>query len=110
MGHAASAGPDIAPAAVASTPHAHHAAAPAPAAAAQGAAGPGLDHLSALAIPLSVFFATATVIFIALLLRNRATKTTTAKQSTSRHSTRIEVGLEALGAAVMALMFATMSA
>ena len=110
MGHAASAGPDIAPATVASTSHAHRAAAPAPAAAAQTAAAPGLDHLPALALPLTVFFATATVIFIVLLLRNRAAKTTTGNQSTSRHSTRIEVGLEALGAAVMALMFATMSA
>lgn len=106
MGHAASAGPDIAPAAVASTSHAHHAAAPA----AQSAATPGLDHLPALALPLTVFFATATVIFIGLLLRNLAAKTTTGNQSTSRHSTRIEVGLEALGAAVMALMFATMTA
>ena len=108
MGHAASPGPDMAPAAVTSTSHAHHAAATAPAT--QSAAAPGLDHLPALALPLTVFFATATVIFIVLLLRNRAVKTTTGNQSISRHSTRIEVGLEALGAAVMALMFATMSA
>lgn len=109
MGHAASAGPEIAPAAVASTSHVHHAAAGAPGAAAQSAA-PGLDQLPALALPLTVFFAAATMIFIVLLLRSRTAKTTTGNQSISRHSTRIEVGLEALGAAVMALMFATMSA
>lgn len=107
MGPAASSGPDIAPTALASAPHAHHAAAPV--SAAPSAAAPGLDHLPALALPLTVFFATAMVVFIVLLLRKRAAKAT-GNRSTSRHSTRIEVGLEALGAAVMALMFATMSA
>lgn len=109
MGLAASAGPDTAPAAAASTSHAHHAAAPAPGDAAHSAAAPGLN-LPALALPLTVFFATATLIFIVLLLRSRAAKTTTGNRSASRHSTRIDVALEAIGAAVMALMFATMSA
>ena len=111
MGPAASAGNHVAPAAALSTSsHAHHAAAPASATVAHGAAAPGLDQLSALAIPLTVFFATATAVFIVLLVRSRAAKATHGQQSTSRHSVRLEFGLEALGAAVMALMFATMSA
>lgn len=108
MAPAASTGPDIVPAPAASASHAHHAGASAPAA--NSAAAALLDHSPALALPLTVFFATAMVVFIVLLLRKRAVRTATGNRSTSRHSTRTEVGLEAVGAAVMALMFATMSA
>ncbi len=105
MGHAA-AGHEIALAVATSTPHAHHAIAPA----VQSTVVPGLDHSSNLAIPLTVFFGTAAVVFIVLILRGRATKPATRRQSTPKHSVRAEHGHEALGAAVMALMFATMSA
>jgi hypothetical protein len=105
MGHTAAGSHDSAPSAAMPASHAHHAAAPA----ANSTAAPGLD-LSALALPLTAVFATATVIFIVLLLGNRAVRPTTGGRSISRRSSRIDTGLEALGAAVMALMFATMSA
>ncbi|MCY0906747.1 hypothetical protein, partial [Arthrobacter sp. H14-L1] len=63
-----------------------------------------------LAILLTVFFGAATVIFIILLLRSRTTKTPPRNTTAPRLSHRAEHGLEALGAAVMALMFATMTA
>ncbi|MCY0906692.1 DUF5134 domain-containing protein [Arthrobacter sp. H14-L1] len=63
-----------------------------------------------LAILLTVFFGAATVIFIILLLRFRTTKTPLRNTTAPRLSHRAEHGLEALGAAVMALMFATMTA
>lgn len=104
MGHTATGSHGSTPAAAMPASHAHHAAP-----AAKSAAAPGLD-LSALALPLTAVFATATVIFIVLLLRNRAVRPNTGGRSVSRRSSRIDTGLEALGAAVMALMFATMSA
>ncbi|WP_427005482.1 DUF5134 domain-containing protein [Pseudarthrobacter sp. H2] len=79
-----------------------HAAAPSTAAAT-------LDHSPGLAIWLTVLFAAAAVVFIFLLARRRVTKTTLDDAATSRPSVRAEHGLEALGAAVMAMMFATMS-
>lgn len=104
MGHTATGSHDSAPAAAMPASHAHHTAAPA-----AKSAAPGLD-LSALALPLTAVFATATVIFIVLLVRNRAVRPATGGRSVTRRSSRIDTGLEALGAAVMALMFATMSA
>ena len=68
------------------------------------------DHSPDLVIPLTVFFGTAAVVFIVFLLRNRAAKTTTRNQAPIRPSVHAEHGHEALGAAVIALMFATMSA
>lgn len=68
------------------------------------------DHSPALAILLTMFFGTATVIFLALQLRNRVTKTTPRPSAAARLPNRPEYGLEALGAAVMALMSATMAA
>ena len=107
MGHTATGSHDIAlAAAAASTPHAHHATAPA----VQSTVVPVLDHSSNLAIPLTVFFGTAAVVFIVLILRGRAAKPATRRQRTPKHSVHAEHGQEALGAAVMALMFATMSA
>lgn len=63
---------------------------------------------NAPAILLTLFFAAAAATFLILLLRRRTT--TTHHQATGKHSTRTEHGLEALGAATMALMFATMTA
>ncbi|MET3144172.1 UNVERIFIED_ORG: hypothetical protein ABIB13_003911 [Arthrobacter sp. UYEF2] len=66
-----------------------------------------LDHLPSLAAPLTIIFATAALIFIALLLRTRKPATTEPKKTA--HSPREQHSLEALGAAIMALMFATMA-
>jgi len=68
------------------------------------------DHSPTLAILLTIFFATSTVIFLALQLRNRVTKTTPRHAAAARPPHRPEYGLEALGAAVMALMSASMAA
>lgn len=62
-----------------------------------------------LAILLTVFFAAATTVFIILLLRFRATKNAHHNSATPSHDSRKEHGLEALGAATMTLMFATMT-
>ncbi|MDR7084760.1 hypothetical protein J2X01_004077 [Arthrobacter ginsengisoli] len=106
MGQAAAGSREIAPAVAMSTPHAHHATAPA----AHSTVVSGLDHSSVLALPLTVFFGIAAVVFTVLLLRGRAATATAGCRSTPKRSVRAEHGLEALGAAVMALMFATMSA
>ncbi|MET3176452.1 UNVERIFIED_ORG: hypothetical protein ABIB52_004327 [Arthrobacter sp. UYCu721] len=105
MGHAATIGHEMAPAASTSSSHAHHSGAPA----APSTAVPGLVHASDLAMPLTVFFAAAAVVFLILLLRARAAKAAVRDHAAPRHSLRAEHGHEALGAAVMALMFATMS-
>ncbi|SDP42373.1 hypothetical protein SAMN04487914_1112 [Arthrobacter sp. ok909] len=68
-----------------------------------------LDHLPNLAIPLTIIFATAALVFIALLLRNRKPATTARNKTAPNHSPRNQHSLEALGAAIMALMFATMA-
>jgi hypothetical protein len=105
MAHAPAVGQEIVPAAASSTPHAHHAPAPA----VHNTVASGLDHLSNLAMPLTVFFGTAAVVFLLLLLRGRAAKPA-ARGRTAPQSVRADHGREALGAAVMALMFASMSA
>jgi len=78
-------------------------------AAAQSTAAATSDHLPDLAILLTVFFGAAAVVFIVLLLRYRVTKPTLANTRAPKLALRAEHGLEALGAAVMALMVATMS-
>ncbi|WP_307098735.1 DUF5134 domain-containing protein [Arthrobacter globiformis] len=93
-------------------PHSHHAMTAAPhntapdtataAAAAYGHAAP--------AILLTVFFAAAAATFLTLLLRRRAMTNSAHHQAATKHSTRTEHALEALGATTMALMFATMTA
>lgn len=105
-GHVSTAGHGIVPAAGMSMSNAHHAM-PAPA---QSTAAATFDHSPDLAIPLTVFFGAAAVVFIVLLLRGRGTKPTLHHATAPRLSVRTEHALEALGAAVMALMFATMSA
>lgn len=68
------------------------------------------DFAPDLALLLTGFFGAAAVVFVALLvLRLRDTKPTLRHKTASRHSLRAEHGLEAIGAAVMALMFATMA-
>ncbi|QNE13134.1 DUF5134 domain-containing protein [Pseudarthrobacter sp. NBSH8] len=84
-------------------PNAHHAMPLLPRATATAT----LDHLPSLATPLTIIFATAALIFIALLLRTRKPATTEPKKTA--HSPREKHSLEALGAAIMALMFATMA-
>lgn len=87
-------------------PNAHHAMPQLP----RGTATATLDHLPSLATPLTIIFATAALIFIALLLRTRKPAITDAnKTAHSAHSPREQHSLEALGAAIMALMFATMA-
>ncbi len=87
------------------TPHARHSMAPA----APSTAAATFDHSPGLAILLTVLFGAAAVVFILLVVRLRATKTTLCGAAASRRSIRAGHGLEALGAAVMAMMFATMS-
>ena len=87
-------------------PHAHHA---------MSAATPStpvaaIDHSPDVAIALTVLFGAAAVVFVVLLLRYRVAGISHRHAAASRLSVRTEHGLEALGAAVMALMFATMSA
>ncbi|MGY4544064.1 hypothetical protein ACVWY0_004007 [Arthrobacter sp. UYNi723] len=84
-------------------PNAHHSMPQLPRATATAT----LDHLPSLATPLTIIFATAALIFIALLLRTRKPATTEPKKTA--HSPREQHSLEALGAAIMALMFATMA-
>ncbi|WP_171814550.1 DUF5134 domain-containing protein [Arthrobacter dokdonensis] len=72
-------------------------------------AGVSMDHSPALAILLTAAFTAASIIFIILLLRARPTKNTHHPRSDHRLSLRAEHALEALGAAVMALMFTTMT-
>ncbi|GAA4050412.1 hypothetical protein GCM10023063_42750 [Arthrobacter methylotrophus] len=86
-------------------PATHHAMAAAP----QNTATAMFDHSPALAILPTIFFGAAAVAFLILLLRGRATATTPSHASAPRLPVRAEHGLEALGAAVMALMFATMA-
>lgn len=105
-GHVTTVGPGIVPADGMSISHAHHAM-PAPA---QSTAAATFDHSPDLAVLLTAFFGAAAVVFIVLLLRGRVTKTTLRNATAPRLSLRAEHGLEALGAAIMALMFATMSA
>jgi hypothetical protein len=95
-------GPGTGPAHAAPLPHAHHAM-PQPGPANATAA---LDYLPGLATPLTIIFATAAVAFIVLLLRNR--KMGTADKSAPQHSPRNQHSVEAAGAAIMAIMFATM--
>ena len=106
MGHATTAVPGIVPAGGTPMPPAHHAMA----AAAQNTATRTFDHSPDLAILLTVFFGAAAAIFLILLLRFRVRTTTLRHAAVSGLSIRAEHGLEALGAAVMALMFAGMSA
>lgn len=68
-----------------------------------------IDHSPDLAILLTTVFTAAAMIFIILLLRSRPTKTTNHNKAAPKPSIRAAHGLEALGAAVMALMFATMT-
>ena len=68
-----------------------------------------LGNLANLATPLTIIFATAALVFIALLLRNRKPVTTATSKTAPKHSPRKQHSLEALGAAIMALMFATMA-
>ncbi|WP_255770766.1 DUF5134 domain-containing protein [Pseudarthrobacter sulfonivorans] len=86
-------------------PNSHHAMA----AANPGPAAATLDHAPGLAFLLTVLFGAAAAVFMVLLVRRRTTKTAIRHATASRLAIRAEHGLEALGAAVMALMFATMS-
>ncbi|WP_427005462.1 DUF5134 domain-containing protein [Pseudarthrobacter sp. H2] len=108
MGHVTTAGQGTVPAdgMSMSMPATHHAMAAVP----QNTATATFDHSPALAILLTVCFGAAAVVFLVRLLRFRATTTTLRHAAASRLSLRADHGLEALGAAVMALMFATMAA
>lgn len=68
-----------------------------------------LDHSPDVAIFLTIVFGVAAVVFTVLLLRFRVPATTLPKTADSKPSVKAEQALEALGAAAMALMFATMS-
>lgn len=105
MGQGTTAGPNTAPASGMAGMHHHGVADGAPVTTA-ATLGPS----PAMALLLTVFFAMAAVIFFLLLLRFLATRTALAQAAAPRLSVRAEYSIEALGAAVMALMFATMTA
>jgi hypothetical protein len=68
------------------------------------------DHTSTLALPLTVLFAAAAAVFIFLLLRSLTAKGSRCETTARRLSVSAEHVIEALGAAVMAVMFGAMSA
>lgn len=68
-----------------------------------------LDHLPGLATPLTIVFAAAALVFVTLLVRNRKPATAARSKAAPRHSPRKQHSVEAVGAAAMALMFATMA-
>lgn len=88
-----------------SMPNAHHSMS----AATPSTAAASLDYSNGLAILLTVLFGAAAVVFILLVVRRRTTRITLRNTAASRLSIHAEHGLEALGAAVMAMMFATMA-
>jgi hypothetical protein len=88
-----------------SAPHAHHVMTQA----APGTAGTILNHSPAPAILLTTLFGAAAIVFIILFLRGRATRPAPHNRITPKHSTHTDRAHEALGAALMALMFATMT-
>ena len=104
MGYMTTAGHGTGPATGMPTSHAHH---PMPAPTHSTAAAP-FEHSPDLAILLTALFGAAAVVFLTLLLHHRPTKPTL-HHARTRPSPRAEHGLEALGAAAMALMFATMA-
>lgn len=104
MGHAPATGPGTAPAA--GTSHAHHMTA----AAVQATAAGAPDVAGVLKALPTIFFGAAAVVFTVLLIRSGATKATVRYAVAPPMPVRAVLGLEALGAAVMALMFASLSA
>ena len=106
MGGVTTSGYATAPTSGVSMAHDHHAMT----APVKNTAAATLEQSPNLAILLTVFFAAAAMVFMILLLRFRAKKNTHHNLGMTRHGSRREHGLEALGAAVMALMFATMVA
>lgn len=92
------------PADAISTPPAHHHMSESP----HLPLAQGLEPSVALTGLLAVFFATAAVIFFVLLLGNPLAKRT--RTAAPRSPARMEHGVEATGATIMALMFATMAA
>lgn len=95
---------DSAPAQALSIPVAHHHTP----GAVYSPAAPGFGHSVALMSLPAAFFAAAAVVFLVLLLRMPLQKNT--PRTALKPSVRIEHGLEATSATIMALMFATMTA
>lgn len=106
MGGVTTSGYAAAPTSEMSMSHDHHAMA----APIKTTATATLGHSPDLAILLTVFFAAAAIVFIILLLRSKPMKNSHHDSAATKITTHKEHGLEALGAAVMALMFATMVA
>jgi hypothetical protein len=103
MTHPTTTGHTSGPADHTSMPATHHAMTTTPST--TTTAAPPLDHPPG--ILLTLLFATAALTFLILLARRT---TTTHQHTATKHSTRTEHALEALGATTMALMFATMTA
>ena len=106
MGHATGASQGTVPAQGMSMPMSHHAMVTP----SSGMSAGITDHTSTLALPLAVLFGAAAAVFIFLLLRPQTAKSTRYKTATGRLSLGAEHAIEALGAAVMAVMFGAMSA
>lgn len=106
MGNMTTDGYELVPAGGMSMSHDHHAMA----SPIQMTSTTAIDQSPNLALLLTVFFGAAALVFTILLLRFRATKTTHRNAAALKLTIHREHVLEALGAAVMALMFATMSA
>lgn len=105
MGTHATAGNVTTPAAEMPTSHGHHGME----AAAQDTAVTTFNQSPGLAIPLTVVFGAAAMIFLVLLVRSRMPATTAPTPAAPSRSVRREHSLEALSAAAMALMFAAMA-
>ena len=106
MGGVTTSGYAAAPTSEMSMPHEHHTMA----APTKTTVTENFGHSPDLALLLTVFFAAAAIVFIILLLRYKPTKNTHHNSAATKLTTHKEHGLEALGAAIMALMFATMVA
>lgn len=104
MGHATTRG--LGSVRAGGTSHAHHTTAAAVHVKAAGTS----DQAGVLTALPTTFFGAAAVVFFVLLVRSRATKTTVRHAVAPSMSVRAAHGLEALAAAVMALVFATLSA
>ena len=104
MGHATATNPGTFPAA--GTSNAHHMTAPTVRATTSGTP----DVAGLLTALPTIFFGAAAIAFTVLLIRSRVTIYTVRPAVAPRMPVRAALGVEALGAAVMALMFASLSA
>ncbi|MDJ0348120.1 DUF5134 domain-containing protein [Cryobacterium sp. PH29-G1] len=103
MGHLTTAGSSGLAAGTMSMSGGHHSMAATP----QSAGTAALDHSPDLATVLALTFGAAAIVFLVLLVRWQVTKSAP-RIAAPHNSVRADHGFEAVGAAVMAIMFAAM--